>query len=218
MGRHVCVCRPAPPPRTLAPKPHMAPSGWPILYPPALRACLWPRQGASDISEAIASPGLRGLGLRAGLGPSSVQRPPSLCQDHRPATSSPTPAATPTPRNTPSPLHRAHHLGFPPQRLHLASNTGAPYQPAGLQALRSQKELSGHCGAASHHGPPLGPWARILLWNLLRLHTAFETQLRWLARRAWVSPNPGVPELPGPPSDDPAPGPVTERSPLPAAF
>ena len=112
------------------------------------------------------------------MGPSSAQRPPSLYQDPRLATSTPTPASTPSPWNMPSTLPRAHRLGFPLQRLRPASNTGAPHQPAGLQALSSQKELSGHRGAPSHHGPPLGPRARFLLWNLLHLHAAFETQLR----------------------------------------
>lgn len=232
MGRHVCACRPAPPPGTLAPKPplqralggppctHQPCTSCQNAFPAALGLPHQRQEPASGPDKAPvmsrgpcepwpaphAAPRLRCLGLGAGSGPSSAQRPPSLCQDPRPPTSPPPPPPCPhafAPAQSPPPW-------VPTAEAPPASSTGAPGSPAHRAPDAQLSE-----GA---EGTPWSPFTprRSYSANLLHLHAAFETQLRRLARHVWVSPHPGVPERPGPAQDDPAPGPVMERAPLPA--
>lgn len=180
-GAYVCACSLLPLPEgTLAPKPPLrrALGGPPCTHQPcascqsAFPATLGlpcQRQEAASGPDEVpvmsrgpcepwpmpqVAPRLRHLGLGAGSGPSSAQRPPSLRQD-------PGPPASPPPRLhalTPSPLPRAHHLGFPARKLCPASSTGAPHSPARwAPGAQLSEGAEGTLWSPSHHAPPSGP-------------------------------------------------------------
>lgn len=72
--------------------------------------------------------------------------------------------------------------GFPPHELCPAPNRRpAPRRPGAGQVL-GIRELSGRGMSSFTPKPPyVAPGLAVLFWNLLRLHTALETQLRLLA-------------------------------------
>lgn len=150
------------------------------------------------------------------MGPSSVQRPPSLPGPQAGHTHPPPPPPRLTLEHTFSPA-QSPPPWVPTTEAPSASNTRSSLPACWAPSTQVSEGAEWTPGAASHTARLWGPGLDLTLESSPFAHS-LRLSSGWLARRRGSPPTLGSLNSPGPPSDDPAPGPVTDGPLSPAAF